>query len=105
MDIERFHELAGFFEYDEGMTRFQAETHAAARQGLLRHEAINAISERNSQVGGNFRQASARQSAGDLSRMQPHPKEESGPLPIGDVQVGRDRMALLALPVQRGAVL
>ena len=97
IDVERFHELAGFFEYDDRMTRFQAETHAAARLGFLRHEVINEIRSRNSQSGRDMRQASARKPADSLPGVQPHPKEETGPLPFGDVQAGRDCLALLAL--------
>lgn len=104
-DIERFHEVAGFFEYDEGMTRFQAETHAAERIGCKRHEVINEIRRRNSQDGGNIRQASARQPAGDMPGVQSHPAEEGGPVSVGDVQAGRDRLALLALSAQRRGVL
>lgn len=97
MDIERFHELAGFFEFDEGMTRFQAETHAAERIGCKRHEAINEIRKRNSQGGGNNRQAPARQPEGDMSRMQPASKKETGFVSERFIPAGRGSVELLAL--------
>lgn len=98
MDVERFEELAGWFEFDDGRSRFEAETLAAARIGFKRHEVKNEISKRNSQGGGNIRPAPAGQPADHMSRVQPKQAEENGPLPVGDIQAGRDRLALLALP-------
>lgn len=40
-DFERFEELAAVLEFDNGMTRFEAETEAARRQGVMRWEAMN----------------------------------------------------------------
>ena len=104
-DAARFHELAGFFEYDEGMTRFQAEERAAARLNVNRWEAINAIRKRDSQSGGDIRQASERKPASALPGMQPTPSKEDGPVSIGDVPAGRDRVELLALSVSGRGVL
>jgi hypothetical protein len=104
-DATRFHELAGFFEYDDGMTRFKAEERAASRLGIKRYEAINAISKRDSQSGGDIRQAPARKPADTLPGMQPASTKEVGPLPVCDVPAGRGSLALLALQPQRGRVL
>ena len=73
-DIERFEERAAIMEYDAGMTRFEAETAAAALQGVKRYEAINII--RNSQQGGDTRSQNERHAKNGLSRMQPVPKKE-----------------------------
>lgn len=41
-EVERFEELAGMFEFDDGMSRFSAETKAAARFGMPRWKAMEA---------------------------------------------------------------
>ena len=97
MDIERFHELAGFFEYDEGMTRFRAEELAAHRLGVQRWEAINAISKRNSQCGGDIRQAPSRDAANAMPVMQSAPSEQGGQVLVGHVSDGRGDVVLSSL--------
>ncbi len=39
-DLDRYENTAAWLEHCDGMTRFQAETEAARRQGLQRWEAI-----------------------------------------------------------------
>ncbi len=41
-DVDAFEERAAIVEYDGGLSRFRAETAAAAAQGVSRHEAIEA---------------------------------------------------------------
>ena len=96
-DAARFHELAGFFEYDEGMTRFQAEERAAARLSVNRWEAINAIRKRDSQSGGDIRQASERQPANGMPGVQPASAEQGGQVFVGDVPAGRGNLVLPSL--------
>lgn len=98
LDAARFHELAGFFEYDEGMTRFQAEERAAARLNVNRWEAINAIRKRDSQSGGDIRQTSARQPENHMPVMQPASAEQGGQVPVGYVPSGRGDVVLSSLP-------
>lgn len=45
MDVDIFQERAAILEYCEGMTRFEAETEAARRQGLKRWEALRLCRE------------------------------------------------------------
>ena len=57
---DQFEERAGVLEFDNGMTRFAAETEAARRQGVKRWEAIDAIRKRNSQAARDQRAAAGR---------------------------------------------
>ncbi|MEL6646640.1 MAG: hypothetical protein AAFQ05_02855 [Pseudomonadota bacterium] len=59
-DIDQFEERAGVLEFDEGMTRFAAETEAARRQGLKRWEVFNAIRNRNLATTSDRRAAAGR---------------------------------------------
>lgn len=97
MDVARFHELAGWFEFHDGRSRFEAETLAADRIGYKRHEVRDEISKRNTQGGGNLRSADERHSANDLPGMQSAQTKEIRPMPVRDVHAGRDRVELLAL--------
>ena len=49
MDVDQFENTAAWLQYCDGMTRFQAETEAARRQGLQRKEALQHVenSKRN----------------------------------------------------------
>lgn len=96
-EIERFDELAGFFEYDEGMSRFQAEERAATRLNVKRWEAMNAIRKRDSERGGNIRQTPARQPADNLPGMQPTAAQQGGQMPIRNVSNGRGDVVLSSL--------
>lgn len=97
MDLDAFEERAAIMEFDGGLSRFEAETQAAQAQGFTRWEVLDAIKRRNSERGGDHRQAAPRDGADNLSRVQRDQTEQGGHLPVGDVQTGRDRLALLAL--------
>ena len=105
MDLDRFEEQAAILEFDEGMTRYQAECLAAAWQGKARWEAMDAIRQRDTGRGGNNRSAHRRDAANNVPGVQPAPEEENGPVLVGDVEAGRDRLELLALRAQRGGVV
>lgn len=97
-DLDAFEERAAIMEFDGGMTRFAAETAAAEAMGLKRHEVLDAIRERNLARGRDQRPAVARQQrAVPMPAMQPDQEEENGPMSQRDAEVGRDRLALLAL--------
>lgn len=96
-DIDQFEERAAIHEYDGGMTRFQAETLAAKAQGKTRWEALNEIRMGHSAAARDQRAEGKRDAANDLPRMQRHAEEQNRSVPVGDVQAGRDRLALLAL--------
>lgn len=97
MDLDAFEERAAIKEFCAGMSRFQAETEAAAEQGLKRHEVLNEISKRNSQQAPDQRSQVERHDPHNLPGVQPAQAEQVGPVPVGDVQAGRDCLALLAL--------
>jgi hypothetical protein len=40
IDVDQFEERAAWLEYCDGMSRFEAETEAARRQGVKRWEAL-----------------------------------------------------------------
>lgn len=50
-------------------------------------------------------QAGQWHAADNLPGVQPHAAQQNGSLPIGDIQAGWDRLALLALCIFGGAVL
>lgn len=105
-DIDQFENTAAWLEYCDGMSRFQAETEAARRQGLQRWEIINAKRNGNFERGGDNRQAVAGQQRPDaMPGVQPASEKENGPMPERDENGGRDRVELLALSEQRRGVL
>ncbi|WP_422028133.1 hypothetical protein [Roseovarius sp.] len=97
LDIDQYENTAAWLEYCDGMSRFQAETEAARRQGYQRWEAVNEIRKRHSEGQRDRGQAAGGNAAHDLPGMQPATKEETRPVSERDVQGGRDRLALLAL--------
>lgn len=98
IDFGEFEERSAIMEFDGGLSRFEAETRAAAAQGLKRHEVLDAIRNRNSARGRDIRQAvDGKPGSDDLPGMQRAPEEEDRPVPERDAQAGRDRVALLAL--------
>lgn len=105
MDLDQFEERAAILEYDEGLSRFEAETEAARRQGFKRHEVMNAIRKRDSEQGRDHGQAAARDATHNLSRVLGASSEENRPMPERDVQAGRGGLELLALRAQRRGVL
>lgn len=105
MDLDAWAERSAIMEYDAGLTRFDAETAAARAQGLERHEVMDEIRKRNSQSARDQRQATARDAAGEVSRMQSDTQEEIRPMPERDFQGGWRAMELLALQLGGGRVL
>ena len=102
VDIDQFENTAAWLEFCDGMTRFQAETEAARRQGVSRWQAMEAKrdAERDghTQRGGDLDQAMARQQRpDDLPRVQRAPQEESRSMLERDAQAGRIGLELLAL--------
>ena len=93
-DLDAWEERAAIMEYDGGLSRFRAETLAARAQGVERHEAIRI---RNSQQSRDQRQATARDAADDLPRVQRQQAQENRPMPVGQFLTGWGGMALLAL--------
>jgi hypothetical protein len=105
-DLDQFENTAAWLEYCDGMTRFQAETEAARRQGLQRWEIINAKRNGNFERGGNNRQAMAGQQRPDaMPGLQPASEKENGTMPERDAQAGRSGLALSSLRNEQWGVL
>lgn len=107
-DRDQFEERAAIAEFDGGLSRFDAESLAAKGQGLSRWKAmelINADSKRDLPESRDIGAQAKRNTADAMPPMQRDTKEETRSMPERDVQGGRGSMALLALPVQRGAIL
>ena len=102
MDLDRFVERAAIMEFCGGMSRFEAETKAAAEQGYKRHEVLNEIRIRHSERSRDHGQAVERHNANNLPGVQRNAAQQDGPMPKRDVQGGRDRVELLALRNERG---
>lgn len=77
LDLDAFVERAAIMEFDGGMSRFQAETKAAQRQGYQRREVMDAIRERNSEQARNQREALERDGTDGLPGVQPRTKEQA----------------------------
>jgi hypothetical protein len=77
IDFDRYEQTAAWLEYCDGMSRFEAETEAARRQGLKRHEVKNANRIGDTTASGHQRQADARQSKNNMPRVQPAPQKEN----------------------------
>lgn len=105
VNLDQFENTAAWLEYCDGMTRFEAETEAARRQGYKRHEVINANGIRNSEGGRNNGQAATRQSADHLSAVQPAPAQKVGPVLVGFILAGWGGVELLPLWVFGWGVL
>ena len=84
--MDDFEDRAAVLEFDNGMTRFAAETEAARRQGINRWEAINAIRNRNSQAARDHCAADAGQPTGGMSGVQPASQKEKRSMPERHVQ-------------------
>lgn len=73
---ERFEETAAWLEYCDGMTRFEAETEAARRQGKSRWEAIGDAARRVVSETRDRRQAMGKGAGpNDMPGVQPAPEE------------------------------
>lgn len=103
-DRDAFEERAAIAEYDGGLSRFAAETLAAKAQGMSRWEAMNEIRQRDTGEARDNGSSHERNAADNLPRVQPHAQEQDGQVPVSDIQAGRDRLALLALSVERRGV-
>ena len=106
-DPDAFEERAAILEYEAGLSRFAAETGAAAMQSISRWEALQEVKRAKHRGdftrGGDNRQAGERDAAGDMPGVQPRQAQQDGPVPERDVQAGRGGLALLALrPLGRG---
>lgn len=97
IDRGQFEQTAAWLEYCDGMSRFEAETEAARRQGYKRHEVINANGIRNSQRGGDNRQAPAGHAEDGVSRLQSPSAQEIRPVSIGVILAGWGCLDVLAL--------
>lgn len=109
LNREQFEERAAWLEFCDGMTRFQAETEAARRQGMTRWQALeeikNADSKRNSARPQDQRQADARNDANHMPGMQRQQAEQNRSVSERVVSAGWGCLALLALWMEGGAVL
>lgn len=105
IDRDQFENTAAWLEYCDGMSRFEAETEAARRQGYKRHEVINANGIRNSEGGRDNGQAATRQPADNLSRVQRAPAQEIRSMLIGFILTGWGGLELLALRLVGGALV
>lgn len=97
MDLDAFAERAAIKEFCAGMSRFRAETEAAAEQGMKRWEVLDAIRNGNPEPARDHGSQMVRDAANDLPAVQRRPKEENRSLFGGDVQAGRNRMVLPSL--------
>jgi hypothetical protein len=105
VDFDQFENTAAWLEYCDGMSRFEAETEAARRQGYKRHEVINANGIRNLEGGRNNGQAASRQPADNVSRVQPASAQEVRSMFIGLILAGWGGLELLALQLVGGALV
>jgi|GEM_PF-2300553 len=101
-DLEQFDSTAAWLEFCDGMSRFQAETEAARRQGLTRWEMMEV--SRNAERGGNSERGgdngsslAGQQRQNDMPGVQPHKAQEGRSVPERDAQGGRAGLELLAL--------
>lgn len=103
---DAFSERAAIMEFDGGLSRFEAETRAARAQGLTRWQAMGEM--KNAERVGNLEPARhhgaavVRNGSDGMPQMQRAAAEQDGPVPIGDIQAGRDRLEMLALRGERG---
>lgn len=106
-DADQFSERAAICEFCGGMTRFDAETHAAKEQGIARWQALkemtNADGQRAAGVHGNQGHTLARQRDADgVSGVQRASQEEKRSMPEREQEAGRDSGVLLALRMDSG---
>lgn len=81
MDHEAFEERAAIKEYEGGLSRFRAETEAAAEQGATRWEALGHVAGRVVEKSRHQRETVAQRNGKDnLPEVQPASKEENRPV-------------------------
>ena len=107
MDLDRFVERAAIKEYEAGLSRFQAETEAAAEQGYARWQVMNAISDRDTRQTRHRGPADVGHGQNHLPALQCRPEEEARPLSQRDVSAGGGGVEVLArqLRLERGGIL
>lgn len=101
-DLDQFEHTAAWLEFCDGMTRFQAETEAARRQGLTRWQMMEAArnAERNghSEGGGDLDPAlDGQRGADNVPGVQPREAQEAGRMSERDTQAGWPGVELLSL--------
>lgn len=96
MDLDAFVERAAIKQYDGGLSRFLAETEAAAEQGHARWEMIHALRKRDSATLRHLGEADVRHGSHDLPAMQCRAPEEDRPLPQRDLPDRRGGLEMLA---------
>ena len=101
-DLDAWEERSAIMEFDGGLSRFRAETAAAAAQGVTRHEAIRI---RNSQQARDIGTTAERNRQDAMPRLQPGQAKENGSMPIGQLLTGWGGLALLALHMVGGRIL
>lgn len=77
-DLDAFEERASIIEFDDGASRFEAETLAARAQGYQRWEVVHEIRRRNSTDARHLRAQMDGHHFDDLPEMQSIPEEEAG---------------------------
>jgi len=102
VDLDQFENTAAWLEFCDGMSRFEAETEAARRQGVTRWQVMEAKrdAERDghSERGGDHRSPMAgQQCQNDMPRVQRAPKEENRPMLERNSQAGWAGVDMLAL--------
>lgn len=89
IDMDQFEERAGTLQFDDGLSKWKAETESAKRLGfrsLADFRRAHADSQRNSDGGGDIGSSPERDTASDLPGLQSAPKKENRSMPVSDVQ-------------------
>ena len=74
---DQFENTAAWLEHCDGLSRFEAETEAARRQGKKRWEVIGNVAQRVVSETRNQREAMAKRgSPDDMPGVQPHQTEK-----------------------------
>jgi len=104
-DPDAFAERAAIMEFSGGMSRFRAETAAAAEQSTTRWEALRHEADYlgNPARAGGDSSRPQRNAADDMPAVQRRATKESRPLPERDVHARRGGDELLALRLGRRA--
>lgn len=100
IDLDEWEERAAILEFEQGMTRFAAETGAARSLGFRRFEATNAKRQRDSEQARGHGSAVERHDADHLPGVLGASAEQEGSLPQRVVPVGRDSGALSPLRME-----
>lgn len=108
-DLDQFNERAAIMEFDGGLTRFAAETAAAAAQGLSRWQAMEAQKHANSighsGAARDHRPADAGHAAHHMPGVQRGAEEQKGSVSERVVPAGRGGVDVLALQLEGRGLL